>query len=234
MFNFDSSTIDSSLISNLSLSSIHIPKKVEITRENIDTYIDKDTLFRWTYIPFVISDIMFDYIDSLKCYLIMNKISDFKKDMRQLKEIQSECEYYKRIHLEQKYCEKECEQSFQLQEDLTYLFNDLHRTLVSEITDKSDDYKYLVSAAYISLALYKSIIKYNSEQRTKLFNKLKIETKDVMCRSFQEAGSILKSIASALYSINDETISKLVTDILKSVNSIILFNSPEELKEAGL
>lgn len=150
---------------------IHRPEQREFSIEEIKQKIDKETLFLFAFVPFVIAEIAWDYADSCIDLCILMRITETKKLCRCVRELRREYDR-KRYKIDQEHRNIETENMLAFQEDYKEFFSHLHHNIQEQINTTYPGQCYemqlLITGAYSCAVVLRSVFKYVDIMQTKI------------------------------------------------------------------
>lgn len=142
---------------------IHRPEQREFSIEEIKQKIDKETLFLFAFVPFVIAEIAWDYADSCIDLCILMRISETKKLCRCVRELRREYDR-KRYMIDQEHRNIETQNMEAFQEDYKQFFSELHKSITNQIAEKHPgqclEQRMLMAASYSCAVVLRAVFKY--------------------------------------------------------------------------
>lgn len=203
----------------------------QLTQENIYSMIDRDTLFRWVYIPFVFMDIMWDYIDTVHDIAVIRRTYNLKKSLRHLFEIQKDCEYDKARYVEPGFVEKEKAHADFLEEEMNDLLKEIYDAGVIGKEEMILDDRWLIGSIYVAYVFYESVWGYTESFRKKIGKKLNIQTRNILPKDFFKIRDILRSMCHICDIKDLSRVPEFVQKVIKEMDEIILVDTEEKIKE---
>lgn len=159
-------------VSNM-LSDLHLPDPQLKGMPESEVYqktkqkIDNRTFFRYFYLPFVISDVFFDYVDTVLDLSASMRISELKKASRHIKEIKKNYEYYKGRHLDFYRQRKENEHRDIMLDAFYEDFNKEYKMIRFKIANCKKDllekWRIFIGAVYMALIIFQVLREYGRE-----------------------------------------------------------------------
>ncbi|MCM1223397.1 MAG: hypothetical protein NC044_05575 [Prevotella sp.] len=141
-----------------------IKKQREVTMEEIKTKIDRETLFLFAYVPFVIAEVAWDYADSCLNMAVLLRQKELKPLCRAIKELRRDYDRLRQRAIDRQHREIENEQMILFQEDYKEFFSKLHLNITSQVSNEHPglctDSRMLISAAYSCAVVLRSLFKY--------------------------------------------------------------------------
>ena len=126
--------------------------------------IDDRTFFRYFYLPFVISDVFFDYVDTVLDLTAQLRISALKKVSRVIKELKKNYEYYKSMHLNYFHRQQEMEHRDMILDGFYEDFNNEYKMIQFKVSNERksliSDYRQFIGAVYMALIIFEVLKKY--------------------------------------------------------------------------
>ena len=142
---------------------IHPEPKPEISIDEIQQRVDKQTLFLFAYVPFVIAEVAWDYADTCINLAILLRITETKKLCRRIRELRREYDH-KRAMIDREHRETETKNMITFQEDYKEFFGKLHGAIQGQVNavypGQCMDMQFLICAAYSCAVVLRSMFKY--------------------------------------------------------------------------
>ena len=142
---------------------IHRPEQREFSIEEIKQKIDKETLFLFAFVPFVIAEIAWDYADSCIDLCILMRITETKKLCRCVRELRREYDR-KRYKIDQEHRNIETQNMEAFQEDYKQFFSELHTSITNQVAENHPgqclEQRMLMAAAYSCAVVLRAVFKY--------------------------------------------------------------------------
>lgn len=147
--------------------SLMAPKpRKKITMEEIVSKVDKQTLFLLAFVPFVIAEVAWDYVDTCLDMCQMLRIQEVKKLCRRVKELRKDYDYKRGRSIDQAHRDVETDNMIMFQEDYKEFFNKLHINIKGQVNighpGLCTESHMLISAAYSSAVVLRALFKYMS------------------------------------------------------------------------
>lgn len=143
---------------------LQIKKQREVTMEEIKTKIDRETLFLFAYVPFVIAEVAWDYADSCLNMAVLLRQRELKPLCRAIKELRRDYDRIRQRTIDRQHREIENEQMIMFQEDYKEFFSKLHLNIDLQVNKEHPglctDSRMLISAAYSCAVVLRSLFKY--------------------------------------------------------------------------
>lgn len=152
---------------------IHRPEQEhkEFSIEEIKRRIDKETLFLFSFVPFVIAEIAWDYADSCINLAILLRLYETKRLSRRIRELRREYDR-KRNRIGPGNRKIETENMLAFQEDYKVYFSRLHHNIQEQINTtypgQCYDMQLLISGAYSCAVVLRSVFKYVDIMQNKI------------------------------------------------------------------
>lgn len=126
--------------------------------------VDDDTFFRYWYLPYVITDLFFDYVDSVLDQASLLRIEETKKECRKIRELHKDYEYLKSRYIDHRHRTSESEHMELFIDGFKKEFNaeyDLIRWKVSnKRKDLDSEMQTFIASAYMSIVVYQTVREY--------------------------------------------------------------------------
>lgn len=161
--------------------SLMTPKpRKQITIEEIVSKIDKQTLFLLAFVPFVIAEVAWDYVDTCLDMCRLQRLHGAKKLCRQVKELRKEYDYKRGQSIDQAHRDIETDNMIMFQEDYKEFFHKLHININGQVNIEHPglctESLMLISAAYSSAVVLRALFKYMSFMENRVAQLLGIKT----------------------------------------------------------
>lgn len=141
----------------------HPEPKPEISIDEIQQRVDKQTLFLFAFVPFVIAEVAWDYADTCINLAILLRIEKTKKLCRRIRELRREYDR-KRAMIDRTHRDIETENMIAFQEDYKEFFGKLHGAIQGQVSaiypGQCMDMQFLICAAYSCAVVLRSLFKY--------------------------------------------------------------------------
>ena len=206
-----------------------------VTKEYVNSIIDNDTRYRWAYIPFIVADIMRDYLDS--CYDIASimRLSEVKKIIREIKDTENEYVYRRKQFFDNNYLDNESKNAYKLQDDITGTFGfickklgeDIEKSIGTIILDK----KMFIIAGYMAEIIYEAICRYTADYINIIEDRFSLKTINIMPPVFNKLGKLIKTLNKTYCIIDKTRLDIYVTEIKYIIDSIVLFEDDVRLEK---
>lgn len=144
---------------------IHYPEQEhrEFSIEEIKRRIDKETLYLFAFVPFVIAEIAWDYADSCIDLAILLRLYETKRLSRHIRELRRSYDR-KRYIIDRKHRQIETENMLAFQEDYKEFFSHLHHSITEQVNGQypgqCSDMQMLIAGAYSCAVVLRSLFKY--------------------------------------------------------------------------
>lgn len=134
--------------------------------------LDRDSLMRFAYIPFVIASLAWDYADTVVSLASNMKISETKKLSRTVRELKREYDRVRAPYIDSSHQKSEEENMYVFEDavsDLSSLYlTNIECDLQMEYPDLNSDSMYLLKAVYHCHLVLQSIYDYVAKQKMKI------------------------------------------------------------------
>lgn len=153
---------------------IAVAKQQREERETLklSKILDKDTLFRFAYVPFVIAELVWDYADTIIGLAIIMRLGETKKLCRAIRELRRD---YDRLHarfVDSAHRDSETENMYVFENEVNDIFKTLlvniRCNLKGEYPELAPDYLDLLTAVYQCDILLHSLFHYVRMQTEKI------------------------------------------------------------------
>ena len=173
-------TLKSRQMPNLGVSAKCIifdePKRQEDEEMRLSRILDKETLFRFAYVPFVIAQLVWDYADTILIMAAWLKISETKPLCRAVKELRRDYDRIRAPHIDKAHADSEIENGYVFEEcvkDITrQLLVNLRIDLRSEYPEIEPAYLDFLIAVYQCDITLKSLLLYIRKQTDRISKKI--------------------------------------------------------------
>ena len=138
--------------------------------------LDKETLFRFAYVPFVIAQLVWDYADTILTMAVWLRITETKPLCRAVKELRRDYDRVRAPHIDKAHEDSEIENGYIFEEcvkDITnQLLVNLRIDLRSEYPEiEPDDLDFLIAVYQCDITL-KALLFYIRKQTDKIAKKI--------------------------------------------------------------
>lgn len=144
------------------------PKTQEDEELRLSRLLDKETLFRFAYVPFVIAQLVWDYADTILNMAALLRISETRKLCRAVRELRREYDRIRAPHIDAAHEASEVSNMYVFEDgvaDITkQLLLNLRINLRSEYPELEDDYMSYLIAVYQCDITLKSLLLYTRKQ----------------------------------------------------------------------
>lgn len=168
------------------------------TKEEMEEMLDTDTTFRWLHIPFVIAELVWDRLDTVKVVSQMMKLDHTRKINREIDEIHREFNSKKRCYIEGDCHGKQAkhgeEMIDELEEDLSECYQSIYKAVGEKFPDLNNDDRMFVSAIHEARLIYSAIRLYNEKFRVILRRDFGLTTKDILPSDFWKLDRLVTKI----------------------------------------
>lgn len=208
--------------------------KPAITPEYIESTLSTDIIFRWLHIPFVVAEIVWDYIDTSNIIAAQMRLSQFKKTTRRIKELRSEYLHTRQPLIKGSYQQIEQDNSEalldEIDSDVSKLYQDIFKTVKEKYPSLDKDYQIFLAATCEAYVVYRAILQYNVDFRAFLLEKYNLHTKEVLTRSFLDLKSCFESYLTGYTEfLNNPVIINSITTIKTLISDIVLFDDSGQI-----
>lgn len=130
--------------------------------------LSDEAMFSISYVPYVIAEVAWDYVDSILNLAALMRLSETKSLCRKLKEIHREYDRERFKIIDDSSRKTETDNMILFQEELSDFFGNLHKSVIELLTEMygtiEDNTSYLVGAAYACRIVLKSLARYCEAQ----------------------------------------------------------------------
>lgn len=172
----------------------------EVTIDEIARKIDRETLFLFAFVPFVIAEVAWDYADtSIDCAIIMRQ-HETKRICRRIRQLRADYDYIRKTTIDKAHRELETENMIAFQEDYKRFFSLLNTNIQINVESGHPglcaDAKMLISASYSCAVVLKAMFKYVGYMERKIMDLLGIETMgSIIVKPLRELDKIILQFA---------------------------------------
>lgn len=135
----------------------------EVTIEEIKAKVDKQTLFLFAYVPFVIAEVAWDYADTCLNLAALMRLHETKPLCRRIKALRLEYDR-KRSMIDREHRDIETDNMVAFQEDYKEYFTKLNISIQNEVNREhpglNTESLMLISGAYSCAVVLRSMFKY--------------------------------------------------------------------------
>lgn len=132
--------------------------------DEIKAKIDKETLFLFAYVPFVIAEVAWDYADSCRDMAIIMRLHPTKKLCRAIRELRLEYDRKRSRFIDQAHRDIETEQMINFQEDYKSYFSQLNINIQGQVNAEhpglDTESRLLISGAYSCAVVLRALFRY--------------------------------------------------------------------------
>lgn len=176
------------------------PKRREISDEEITKKIDKQTLFLFAFVPFVIAEIAWDYADSCIDLAILQRIHETKRLCRRIRELRREYDRMRSKFIDAEHRAIETDNMLAFQDDYKAFFSKLNINIKGRIDIEHPglcyDSKLLISGAYSYAVVLKAMFKYVNIMEKRIAQLLGVElTGTIIINELRELSEIILQFA---------------------------------------
>lgn len=147
-------------------------KKEEVDKEELAKKLGEDNLFRFGYVPFVISELAWDYADTVIDLAIIMKLNKVKPLCRAIKALRTDYLRLHNAHVDKEHYESEKDNMIVFEEGVKQVFDlyivNLKCDLASEHPELSSERIAFLTAIYQCWIVVKSLLLYASRQADKV------------------------------------------------------------------
>lgn len=147
-------------------------RREESEKEALAKQLGDDNLFRFGYVPFVISELAWDYADTVIDLTVIMKLNKVKPLCRAVKNLRADYLRLHNAHIDKQHHESEKRNMIVFEEGVKQIFNlyivNLKCDLKSEYPELSSDSIEYLTAIYQCWIVIKSLLLYASRQTEKV------------------------------------------------------------------
>lgn len=187
--------------------------KKEKDTEKLSKLLDRETLFRFAYIPFVVAKLAWDYADTILYLCVIDKRSETKPLCRAVKELKTEYDRERAPYIGDVHQASEEENMYVFENGVEDIFNlylaNIGIDLRSEYPLLEDSEIYYLKAVYQCHIVLLSLYKYCEMQRKKISKMLNKHVGDILPSSLRRLDGLImafvgdKPISTKLSSQHD-------------------------------
>lgn len=152
------------------------PKHHEDEEMRLSRLLDKDTLFRFAYVPFVIAQLVWDYADTILTMAAWLRISETKKLCRAVRELRRDYDRIRAPHIDAAHEASEVSNMYVFEDcvaDITkQLLLNLRINLKSEYPELDEEYLGYLIAIYQCDITLKALLQYTAKQTERIAKKI--------------------------------------------------------------
>lgn len=150
---------------------------------NLSDEIDEELLFRFGYVPFVIAEVAWDYIDTIFDLTVILGISETRKINRALNNLRQDYVSLRRSVYNG--ADQHEEQNMILfQEELKEEFSEMCQyccgEVVKEYPDINDEYKMLLGCVYVCRMVFSALFQYMADMKAQVERKVRHTVGDIL------------------------------------------------------
>lgn len=153
------------------------PHRVENTDLQLSELLDREALFRFAYVPFVIAELVWDYADTIRNLTVILRIRELRKLNRAVSELHREYDRRRARFIDGHHHASEQENMLVFEDGVKSIFRlyitNLRCDLRREYPDLAEGYIDLLEATYQCLLLLRSLYAYTDDQMLKIQRRLK-------------------------------------------------------------
>lgn len=171
------------------------PKHQEDEELRISRLIDKDTLFRFAYVPFVIAQLVWDYADTILTTAAWLKISETKKLCRAVRELRRDYDRIHSAHIDAKHEASEVSNMYVFEDGVAgitkQLLLNIKIDLKSEYPDLDADHLSFLIAVYQCDITLKSLLLYTRKQTERIAKKIERNVGNILPESIYKLDKLI-------------------------------------------
>lgn len=204
--------------------------------------LTQEQLFRFSYIPFVICAVAWDWADSCinlgqlvghtSPQPVRRRLNRAKHTIRALKR---QYDQYRSRFLESSHFQQEDDNMLLFQDDLARYFTNILHCISNELTCQhpslDTDTRFMVEAAYVGRIVLDSVFAYSRQQSSLVGSIIGRPVADILCTEMYQLHTALGLYIGA-YSLTTETWSahqkQMVAELLSYIHDIQLFFTEEQ------
>lgn len=184
----------------------HLQDTINAKRESdkmrmVEQMFDREELFRFAYVPFVIAELVWDYADTV--IIMARHVGDqsTKRLSRAIRNARSEYDHLRRRHIDESNRERELENGYVFEDGVKDITNQLLLNISLDINSEypqlNEDGRNLLLAVYQCHILSRALLQYIEKQRQ---------------RASQRIGSEVGNLLPQSYFVMDKLIPKFIGD----------------------
>ena len=182
--------------------------KNNISMEEIKQRIDKETLFLFAFVPFVIAEVAWDFADTCIDIAIILRLTPTKKLCRRIRELRKEYDFKRSRFIDNAHRDLETDNMIAFQEDYKEYFSTLVKSINDQVDTQHPGLEYqsrlLISGAYSCAVVLRALFDYASFMERKIADLLGIDsTGSIIIPELRELEKIILQFAGE-ESINND------------------------------
>lgn len=170
------------------------PLAVQSHPRNLSDEIDEDLLFRFGYVPFVIAEVAWDYIDTIFDLTYILNIKETRKVSRTLKELRSDYLSLRRsvYHGADQHEE---DNMILFQEELKEEFSEMYRyccfAIINDYPDINEEYKMLIACVYVCRMVFLALFQYHSDMKAEVEKKVRHTVGNILPKHLRQMNDLV-------------------------------------------
>lgn len=145
-------------------------------RVKLSQMIGSEELFRFAYVPFVIAELVWDYVDTLIDTAIILNDPKTRPLSRTIRNLRTDYDRYRAAYIDKQHHESELENMYVFNDGVKRIFKlysvNIRADLAKQYPDLTTKSRDVVEVAYTTLILLRALHSYAEKQRRKLQVKL--------------------------------------------------------------
>ena len=200
-----------------------LKRKEEDEELRISRLIDKDTLFRFAYVPFVIAQLVWDYADTILSTAAWLKISETKKLCRAVRELRRDYDRIHSAHIDAKHEASEVSNMYVFEDGVAgitkQLLLNIKIDLKSEYPDLDADHLSFLIAVYQCDITLKSLLLYTRKQTERIAKKIDRNVGNILPESIYKLDKLIlefvgdKPVSNRFRNLKQQYIETFATQI---------------------
>lgn len=159
-------------------------QEIEYTELQLSKMLDKDTLFRFAYVPFVIAELVWDYTDTILIMASQMRLTPTKKLCRVIKQLRVEYDRYRSGFIDDAHHQSEEENMLVFEDGVNGIFSTFLIHLKSDIQrehpDLSSDSVSFLMGVYQAHITLRALFLYVENQKKKIEGIVKKTIGDIL------------------------------------------------------
>lgn len=140
--------------------------------EDLSELLDDETLFRFSYVPFVIAELVWDYVDTILIFAAQQRIEPTKKLSRTLHQLRDSYNHYRERYIDRAHRESETNNMYVFEEGVKHIFStffvNIKADILHEHPDLCSDSVWYLTAVYQAHITLRALFLYVSMQKERV------------------------------------------------------------------
>jgi hypothetical protein len=136
----------------------------QVTPQTIQDAFDRETLFRVSYVPYIIFEVAWDYADSMMNLCASLRIHETKKLCRAIRELRKRFDSYRERFIDLDSRNKEFDHMIQFEEESKRLLSGIYKGIKTTIRKQRpgvvDDWLEMVACVYMCEIIFSALFRY--------------------------------------------------------------------------